>query len=87
MEKLFDEPIIGIPMFEPISPIKPGDVLLGYRVIEKKPGVFRNPSPADMTVGGWLSVGILAILCWPLSCLPCCMTCSYPDTYQVPVYG
>ena len=63
------------------------DILLGYKVIEKESGMFRHPSPSDMTMCGWLSVGVLAIIFWPISCVPCCMTFAYPDTYQVPVYG
>ena len=84
---LFKEPVVGLPIGEPMTSPRPGDFLLGYKIIEKEAGMFRHPAPSDMTMCGWLSVGVLAIIFWPISCLPCCMTCAYPDSYQVPVYG
>lgn len=58
----------------------------GYKVINPKEHFFVSPNPSMMNRRGWISWTLLSIFCWPISCLPCCLSCSY-DAYQVPVYG
>ena len=44
------------------------------------------PKPSKINVFGWINIVVLALLCWPLSCIPCCCSFSY-DVCQRPVYG
>jgi hypothetical protein len=85
-ELLYETPIPGIPIFPPEVNPKPTDHIIGYRVVYAPAGVFCKPEPSKITTCGWLNIGILIVLFWPISCIPCCITSSYSD-YQVPVYG
>jgi hypothetical protein len=73
-------PVPGLPMDGPIAAPLPGEVLLGYEVVETKAG-FRH-----MNAGGLLSTIILAFICWPLAFVPCCLAECH-ETFQRPVYG
>ena len=86
MSDIVKDPVPGVPIEKPEVPPKPGQILQGYRVITRPNKIFQKPEPQKMTVMGWASVAILAILFWPATCVPCCMSCSYPEVYQVPVY-
>ena len=84
-EQLFKEPVVGLPIYTPDGPIQPGSKLIGYRVINTK-GYFTKPKPSRLTATGWVCIILLGLVFWPISCLPCITTCSYPEAYQVPVY-
>ena len=88
--KLYDRPVDGLEVIEPAHPPAVDDVLLGYEIVDVDVdghcGVFTKPNPGRMNLGGWLVAGVTFLIFWPLSCLPCCMKCSY-DTVQRPVYG
>lgn len=81
---LFPTPVAGIIVVEPSPPPEEGDVLLGYRILTRTDkSVFTQPKPSQMTLMGWAASAALLILCWPLTCVPCCLSCSYPDTVQI----
>lgn len=65
---------------------QPSSRVRGYRLVSAPKGFFCQPEPRRIGCHGWLAIAGLALLCWPLMCLPCCMSCSYPAAYQVPVY-
>ena len=84
--KIYAEAVPGIPIFEPEQVPLPGEVVVGYKIIEVKDNLFVRPRPSKMNMTGWISVVVCAICFWPVSCIPCCLSCSY-SRYQVPVYG
>lgn len=87
--RLYSTPIVGVPMVEPENAPNPTDVLLGYEVLHdnSENKIFTGkPDPKRLNVAGWVSVVLCALCFWPLSCVPCFMTCSY-TTCQRPVYG
>ena len=47
---------------------------------------WHKPDPAKMNARGWLGVLAGLVFFWPVSCVPCFLSCSY-SAYQVPVYG
>lgn len=58
----------------------------GYKIINPRTRIFFfPPKPNLMNRRGWVSWAILSIFFWPLSCLPCFLSCSY-DPYQSPIY-
>ena len=74
-------------MRPPKEPPGPDDVIKGYEVVcLNSDRVFCDAKPKRMARRGWIASGLLACFCWPLSCVPCFMTCSYDD-FQRPVYG
>jgi hypothetical protein len=79
------DPYPGVPIGPPDTMPQRFAKVIGYRLVAPPPGVWCKPEPFAMGWRGWVSAGVLAIVFWPLSCLPCCMTCSY-SPYQVPVY-
>jgi hypothetical protein len=84
--KLYNQPIEGVEIYPSDIPPIPGDVLLGYKLVIPDKKIFSRPRPARMNVRGWLGFLFGSLFCFPLMCMPCCMSCSY-DEYQVPVYG
>ena len=88
MVKLYDEPVQGLEILDPVQPPGVNDTLLGYEIIifDDNAGCFVKPRPMHMNVNSWMLVGLLAIIFWPIMCLPCCLKPSY-NTYQRPVYG
>lgn len=84
--ELFEQPVAGIPIEKPETPPLPGKQLLGYKVIPRSDKFMKKPEPHKMRPVGWGAVVCLAIVCWPLSCVPCCLSYSYPEYTQVPVY-
>lgn len=88
MNKLYSEPIKGISIIEPVYPPRVDDILLGYEIVvfDDDAGCFVKPRPSKMNTGGWLVSILLAFICWPAMCVPCCLKSSY-DTFQRPVYG
>lgn len=83
---LHKQPVVGLEIREPETVPEPGDVLLGYRVISMPKSTFTKPEPKKLGATGWISVALLAIIFWPVSCVPCCISACYPS-YQLPVYG
>lgn len=85
---LYDQPIPGVKMLGPKRVPAPGEVVIGYEIVdhnvEKK--LFVKPRPKYMNVIGWASVFVTAVCFWPASCVPCCLRCSYSRA-QRPVYG
>lgn len=63
-----------------------GQTLIGYWIIRKPPGCWTAPRPSEMTVWGYLAVGMCFLFCWPLTCLPCFCSTFY-EGHQIPVYG
>lgn len=59
--------------------------IIGYQLVPGPSGVFCKPTPERIACHGWLAIIGLALVFWPLTCVPCCMSCSY-SAYQVPVY-
>lgn len=86
MIKLYNNPIVGIPIIEPDNSPQPGDILLGYEILYNEDNIFTKPRPKYMKTRGWAAAILLCLCFWPATCVPCCMTCSY-DTCQRPVYG
>jgi len=43
------------------------------------------PAPNRMNPMGWMLVGIMAVMAFPICWLPCVMPCSY-TAYERPVY-
>lgn len=86
--ELHDHPIAGIPIVEPDLVPQPGEVLLGYEVVDPAQGdaLFVQPQPKRMNKMGWIAVVLGALCFWPAMCVPCCLSCSY-SKYQRPVYG
>lgn len=84
-EELFENPIQGIPILPPKNTPSSNDKLIGYRIVYAPKGIFCKPKPKKIGYFGWINIALLAILFWPVSCLPCCMSCSYSD-YQIPIY-
>lgn len=82
----YDKPVEGVPMIEPKHPPATGQVVIGYELLHTDKGCFTKPHPKRLNKFGWIGVIALALLCWPASCIPCCMSCSY-DKCQRPVYG
>lgn len=82
--KLYAAPIDNIEIIEPIAPPNEMDVLLGYEIVTYD-GCLVKPRPMKMSITAWLLSGTLAILCFPLMCIPCCLKSSY-NVYQRPVY-
>lgn len=83
---LHPEPIRGIPIIEPERPIYPGQVLLGYELLNEQDEIVVTPKPSRMNFGGWFMTGLLGFLFFPIMCLPCFCANSY-DVCQRPVYG
>lgn len=84
--KIYTEAVPGIPIFEPEEVPLPDEVVVGYRIVESSDNLLVKPRPSKMNMTGWISVVVCAICFWPVSCVPCCLSCSY-SRYQVPVYG
>lgn len=82
--KIYSAPIEGIEIIEPLEQPGPNDVLLGY-VIVTYDGCIVKPRPMKMSVSGWLLSGALAVIFFPLMCVPCFLKSSY-NVYQRPVY-
>jgi hypothetical protein len=84
-EDIYPNPIPGILIGEPETIPGIDDVLIGYKLLRAPTGYLVQPSPLKMNTRGWLGVVALAVLFWPISCVPCCLSCSYTDI-QIPVY-
>lgn len=83
---LYNEPFDNMPMLEPERPPRADEVLLGYELVNKQGQIFSRPHPTRMNTNSWLMTALLAILFWPLTCVPCFCSNSY-DVSQRPVYG
>lgn len=87
IDNIFMIPIEGVPMIEPEYEPLPGEILLGYRIVYGHDKLkWVNPIPKRMNTIGWVSVIVGLIFFWPVSCIPCCLSYSYPESQQ-PVYG
>jgi len=84
--KLYDKPVEGVRMIAPKHPPAKGDVIVGYELLNIDEGCCTKPRPKRLNKLGWISVIAFALVFWPVSCVPCCLACSY-DTCQRPVYG
>jgi hypothetical protein len=82
---IHEHPVTGIPIISPSTTPKPTARLIGYQVIDSPKGIICAPAPAHLSWKGWASCAVLAIVFWPVSCIPCCIPCCY-DAYQIPVY-
>lgn len=80
------DPIPGVPIVEPEIPPGPNDILLGYELVKNETKTFRKPDLKNMQPIGWIGVLLSVLIFWPVSCVPCFMSCSYSD-FQRPVYG
>ena len=59
--------------------------IIGFKKVQVKKNIFCKPQPRYLSTCGFITIGILAIICWPLSCVPCCLSTFYTD-YQIPIY-
>jgi len=86
MIKLYDSPVVGIPIIEPDTEPEYGDIILGYEVLYNDDEFCAKPRPKHLNSRGWISIALLFCFFWPAMCVPCCMSCSY-NVCQRPVYG
>lgn len=84
--RYYPEPFDDMPMLDPVRPPLPGEILLGYELVNEQGQIFSYPRPTRMNRGGCLMMGVLGLLFWPVMCLPCVCSTSY-DVSQRPVYG
>lgn len=86
--ELHKNPVQGIPIIEPERTPHPTEVIIGYEILNEFPSkkYFVKPDPKRMNKVGWASVFLTFLFFWPVSCIPCCMTCSYSKC-QRPVYA
>ena len=89
----YKHPIAGIKIAAPRTSPKPGEVLIGYD-LEAFDGdtcfagtAHCAPRPTKMNSRGWFGTLAMAFVCFPLTCVPCFMSCSYDDRVMRPVYG
>lgn len=75
----------NLPVIESSNGPLPGQTVVGYMIYEAPQSFLTRPKPAKLNFVGWVSCTVLAFICWPLTCVPCCISCCY-DSYQVPVY-
>lgn len=80
-------PISSLPLIEDQIEYLPSEFeFKGFKTINPKTKCcICPPRPSMMNTRGWLTWGFLCVVFWPLSFLPCIMSCSY-DPYQIPVY-
>lgn len=88
MIEIYPHPIEGIPIIEPEHEPFTGEILLGYRILYGNDNnkLFTKPSPKRLNTLGWVSIIASLLIFWPVSCIPCFLSCSY-STCQQPVYG
>jgi hypothetical protein len=86
MTKIYEHPIVGIPIFEPLETPLPHMKLIGYELIKPSKKFFMKPDPAKIRTRGWAVIALSVLFFWPVMCVPCCMSWSYQE-YQVPVYA
>lgn len=79
----FPDPVLQV--LPPNTPPLPNQRLVGYYIYPSPSSCIVPPFERPMNVFGYTSIFLLAIVFWPLSCLPCCCGYSY-DGYQIPVY-
>jgi len=72
-------------IFHEVDRIEPGKDFKGFKIVNSQGRVFRKPEPKDMNRFGCSLMFLLCLFFWPISCLPCCLTCSY-DKHQSPIY-
>lgn len=98
--RTFDVPVPGIPVVAPERTPLPGQKLVGYEMVPcagspEGPAsctccgarFHSSPRPTRMNARGWLATATGALLCFPLACVPCFMSCSYDAVQQRPVYA
>lgn len=83
--KLYSTPIAGYPIIAPEHQPVPGQVIIGYEVVDAE-GTFVKPDPSRMNTVGWVSFVALLFCFWPAACIPCVTKCSYTPS-QRPIYG
>lgn len=74
-------PIPGLPVRGPTVTPAPGNVIIGYQVVQPQ-----ESCSCDLKIEGWLVVLILLLVFPCVACIPCCMPDCF-QSYQVPVYG
>lgn len=87
--KIYEQPLQGVPIIEPAKAPENGEVVIGYELLydDSNGSLFTDKiNPKRMNNAGWISVVLCFFCFFPLTCVPCCMTCSY-TTCQRPVYG
>jgi nitrate reductase NapE component len=62
-----------------------GQIVVGYMIHDRPDGCLVVPRPSRLSDLGWISAIVLAIVFWPVSCVPCCLGGFY-NGYQVPVF-
>merc|ERR1711959_440528 len=77
------QPFPGLKINKPDRLPQQGEVVIRYEVREPEAGCCKC---SDLTQSGLIAVVALVLICWPLSCIPCCMKRCH-EGYQVPVYG
>lgn len=74
-----------LPLLSPETIPLPGQKVVGYMIYESPSTICVSPNPSRLSVGGWLTSGLLCLVFWPIACLPCFLGYFYQG-YQVPVY-
>lgn len=72
-------------VLSPDMPPYPGQELIGYTIYEAPESCLVAPRCERLNFAGWMTSTLLLLVCWPLTCVPCCCGCFY-DGFQVPVY-
>lgn len=86
------DPIAGIKILPPKRTPEPGEVVVGYQLVEGPAECCDActccvvPEPSRMSQEGWMSVLLIALIFTPMACLPCCIAKNY-EQGQVPIYG
>lgn len=60
--------------------------LLGYETVNPAERCCVCPVPSKMKPGGWVLMGVLVIVAFPIFWVPCVMPCFY-EPHTRPVYG
>jgi hypothetical protein len=61
-----------------------GDVV-GWWIFDPPDGCITAPRLDQLTMCGWLQVGVCFVLFWPCMLLPCFFSKNY-EGYQMPIY-
>jgi len=80
--KLNPQPIPGVPIGPPLVPPQPGQVIVGYQMIQHESGCCKIEG---MKVEGLVAIIVLVIVFWPVAFIPCLMDDCF-QSKQVPVY-
>jgi len=76
------QPIPGVKIGPPMVSPQPGQVIVGYQLINGQAGCCKFD---DMKVGGYVAIVVLLLVFWPVAMVPCLLDDCY-EPRQVPIY-